>query len=380
VTDPNDDVPSPHGHAGGVDTAARRMAAVVQHEMRRRHVPGLSVAVTRHDRLLHAAGYGSADLATHRTATPRTAYLWFSMSKIATATMAMAAAEAGQLDLDAPVREYVPGYPAGPVPIQPTVRQLLNHTAGTANPLPIRWVRRAGSPPPDPQEFLDRILARHGRPKYPIGGPARYSNLGYLLLAEAIAVATGQRFTDNVTDVLLRPIGMICTGYTWPSTASVATGYLRSPRLVTPTLKAVLPGGIVGQRLGRYQALRPFLVNGPGYGGLVGDVTDAARLAALHLGNGSLHEQRVLSNAAAQRMRSITTEGHPFDLGLGWFRKTDQRNTRPRFVEHYGSGGGCYNVIRIYPDHDLGVVVMANTTHPYNYDAICAAAAEIDWT
>jgi CubicO group peptidase (beta-lactamase class C family) len=168
VTDPNDDVPSTHGHAGGVDTAARRMAAVVQHEMRRRHVPGLSVAVTRHDRLLHAAGYGSADLATHRTATPRTAYLWFSMSKIATATMAMAAAEAGQLDLDAPVREYVPGYPAGPVPIQPTVRQLLNHTAGTANPLPIRWVRRAGSPPPDPQEFLDRILARHGRPKYPI--------------------------------------------------------------------------------------------------------------------------------------------------------------------------------------------------------------------
>jgi hypothetical protein len=103
---------------------------------------------------------------------------------------------------------------------------------------------------------------------------------------------------------------MICTGYTWPSTASVATGYQRSPRLVTPTLKAVLPGGIVGQRLGRYQALRPFLVNGPGYGGLVGDVTDAARLAALHLGNGSLHEQRVLSNAAAQRMRSITTEGH----------------------------------------------------------------------
>jgi CubicO group peptidase (beta-lactamase class C family) len=113
-------------------------------------------------------GYGFADLATYRTATPRTAYLWFSMSKIATATMAMAAAEAGQLDLDAPVREYVPGYPAGPVPIQPTVRQLLNHTAGTANPLPIRWVRRAGSPPPDPQEFLDRILARHGRPKYPI--------------------------------------------------------------------------------------------------------------------------------------------------------------------------------------------------------------------
>jgi len=65
------------------------------------------------------------------------------------------------------------------------------------------------------------------------------------------------------------------------------------------------------------QAFRPFLVNGAGYGGLVGDVTDAARLAALHLGDGSLDGQHVLSTAAAQQMRSITTEGKPFDLGLG---------------------------------------------------------------
>jgi len=151
------------------------------------------------------------------------------MSKIATATVAMAAAEAGHLDLDAPVREYVPDYPSRPVPMPPTVRQLLNHTAGVANPLPIRWVRPAGSPPPDPQEFLDRILARHARPKYPIGGPARYSNLGYLHLAEAITVATRHSLTEHVTDVLLRPMGMNCTGYTWPSTASVATGYLRAP-------------------------------------------------------------------------------------------------------------------------------------------------------
>jgi CubicO group peptidase (beta-lactamase class C family) len=380
TADPDRSTTSSHGDAEATDTAADRLAAVVQREMRRHHVPGLSLAVTRHDRLLHAAGYGFADIASRAPATPRTAYLWFSMSKIATATVAMAAAEAGHLDLDAPVHEYVPGYPSGPVPMQPTVRQLLNHTAGAANPLPIRWVRSAGSPAPDPQEFLDRILARHGRPKYPIGGPARYSNLGYLLLAEAITVATRQSFTKYVADVLLRPIGMTRTGYTWPSGASVATGYLRAPRIMTPALKALLPPRIVGERLGRYQAFRPFLVNGAGYGGLVGDVTDAARLAALHLGDGSLDGQHVLSAAAAQQMRSITTGGQPFDLGLGWFRKPDQKNARPGFVEHYGSGGGYYNVIRIYPDLDLGVVIMANTTQAYNYDAICTAAAGAAWT
>jgi CubicO group peptidase (beta-lactamase class C family) len=87
---------------------ADRLAAVVQREMRRNRVPGLSLAVTRHDRLLHPAVYGFADIASQAAATPRTAYLWFSMSKIATATVAMAAAEAGHLDLDAPVREYCP--------------------------------------------------------------------------------------------------------------------------------------------------------------------------------------------------------------------------------------------------------------------------------
>jgi CubicO group peptidase (beta-lactamase class C family) len=84
------------------------------------------------------------------------------MSKIAAATVAMAAAEAGHLHLDAPVHKYVPGYPSRPMPTQPTVRQLLNHTAGAANPLPIRWARPAGSPPPDPKEFLHRILQDAG--------------------------------------------------------------------------------------------------------------------------------------------------------------------------------------------------------------------------
>jgi CubicO group peptidase (beta-lactamase class C family) len=56
------------------------------------------------------------------------------MSKIATATPAMTLAEAGRLDLDAPIRDYVSGYPTSSVPLQSTIRQLLNHTASAANP------------------------------------------------------------------------------------------------------------------------------------------------------------------------------------------------------------------------------------------------------
>ena len=49
-------------------------------------VPGLSVAVVKGGRIIWNRGFGFADLATSTPATPQTSYLWFSMTKIVTAT------------------------------------------------------------------------------------------------------------------------------------------------------------------------------------------------------------------------------------------------------------------------------------------------------
>jgi CubicO group peptidase (beta-lactamase class C family) len=74
--------------------------------MREGHVPGLSLAVVDQDRQLLAGGFGAASLVGAVPATPTTAYLWFSMSKIVTATAALRLADDGLLDLDAPLHEY----------------------------------------------------------------------------------------------------------------------------------------------------------------------------------------------------------------------------------------------------------------------------------
>jgi CubicO group peptidase (beta-lactamase class C family) len=360
-----------HQPSHDVDPAAVR--AAVTRVMTTARISGMSLAVTRHDRLLFAEGFGLADRAAGRPATPRTSYLWFSMSKIATATAVMRLADEGRLDLDAPVAEYVAAYPV--VTPAPTVRQLLDHTAGLANPLPIRWIRPADSAPDDPAAFLARLLRRYGRPRHPVGGAARYSNLGYLLAAEAVAVASGQPFEQYVERALLRPAGMTRTGYRYPTTADRATGYVRAPRPLTPVVSALLPPGIVGPRHGGYLSLRPFLVTGAGYGGLVGDVVDAACLTALHLSDGTLDGQRVLAASTARDMRRISVRGKPFDHGIGWFRKPAHRDAAPAFVEHYGTGGGFWNGMRLYPDLDLAVVAMANTTHAYDIHALFTAVA-----
>ena len=342
-------------------------------------VPGFSVAVTRHDRLLYAVGFGQADLRTARRATPETSYLWFSMSKIATATAALRLADEGRLDLRTPIAEYGLGYPVGPTPEQPVVGQLLDHTAGVANPPPIRWVRPSDRPAPDSRAFLAQRLKRHGKPKYAVGEQARYSNLGYLLLAEIIAQASGRPFEEYVRDAVLRPAGMERTGYAYAGDAPRAVGYVRAPAVAVPALRLLLPAGIVGERHGRFQSFRPFLVDGAGYGGLVGDVVDAARLAALHLADGRAGDEQVLRPETARAMRDIRTPGKPFDLGQAWFRKSGEPGAGPSFVQHLGSGGGFYNAMRLYPDLDLGMVVMANTTSRYDVDGLFDTLRQVRW-
>lgn len=340
------------------------------------HVPGLSLAVVDRDRLLFAAGFGAADLATAAPATPTTAYLWFSMSKLVTATAALRLADEGRLDLDAPAADYI-DYLRAPGPRQPTVRQLLNHTSGLSNPLPIRWVHLAGSTSPDPDALLRGLMSRRRAFRHAVGGAAHYSNVGYLAAGQVIASAAEQPFQTYVRHAVLDPVGMTRTGFSHLAGADAATGYVRSPRVADPVLRRVLPAGVAGSRHGRYLALNRFYVDGPAYGGLVGDVLDAGRFLRMHLGDGQIDGHRILTPGTARRMRRMDQTGRPFDHGLGWFRKPT--TGRGDWVEHFGAGVGFWNVMRLYPQRGLGIAAMTNSTTTYDFEALFALLGAASW-
>jgi CubicO group peptidase (beta-lactamase class C family) len=288
------------------------------------------------------------------------------MSKIVTATTAMALVERGRLDLDAPFREYLAD--GRQVRTPATVRQLLSHTSGIANPLPIRWVHPADAPDRDARLYA-RVRRTITRPRRP-PGRAAYSNVGYLVLGRVLEAAAGEPFRDLVERTVLGPAGMTATGYRYAPAAPFATGYVRAPRLGDPFVRALLPSGVVGARHGAQLSLRPFLVDGAAYGGLVGPVSDAARLVRLHLRDGELDGRRVLSPSSAAQMRQVRWPGKRFDHGLGWFRSHVGDADRPEFVEHFGAGAGFWNAMRLYPAAGLGMIVMANTTQPYDVDTL----------
>ena len=354
--------PSPPTASTPLTEAAR--GAVVS-TMARFHIPGLVLAVVDRDRIRHVAAFGVADLSTHAPVTPATAFMWFSMSKIVTATAALRLADDGLLDLDAPITDYVPD--ARSRWVMPRVRQLLNHTSGLGNPLPLRWVHPASAPAPDPAALLSQQLSRRRAFRRPPGESARYTNLGYLVLGEVVEAASGERFEDYVRTAVLEPAGMAGTGYAYTDSPR-AVGYLRAPAVLTPLLRRMVPPGVAGPRVAGRLAFEPFLVDGPAYGGLVGDVLDAACFLRLHLGDGVIDGQRVLHEDTARAMRAIDRPGTPFDHGLGWFRIPG--TSRHQYVQHLGGGAGFRNVMRLYPDDGIAVVVMTNTTGAYDTDPL----------
>jgi CubicO group peptidase (beta-lactamase class C family) len=358
-------------------TPPESVTDVVETMMRDGAVPGLSMAVVDRGGVLMAGGFGLADRAENRPATASTTYLWFSMTKIVTATAALRLADEGRLDLDAPAGEYV-DYLRAPGRVQPRVRQLLTHTAGLGNPLPIRWVHRAGADAPDPEALLRRLMGRRRAYRYPVGQFARYSNVGYLALGEIIATTAGMPFTHFVRRSVLEPLGMHHTGFGHSDGADRATGYIKAPSLADPLLRRLLPTGITGHRHGPYLPLNDFAVDGPAYGGLIGDVLDAGRFLRMHLNDGELDGTRILSAQTARQMRAIDQAGKPFHHGIGWFRRPTAATEH--WVEHLGTGAGYWNVMRLYPGRGLGIVVMSNSTSSYDFEPLFALLAGASWS
>jgi CubicO group peptidase (beta-lactamase class C family) len=328
--------------------------------------PGVAIAVVSGGAIVASAAAGLANVACGNEMSPEGACNWFSMTKIATATAAMMLVDRGRLDLEAPVSAYLgEAWPSGFAAVR--VRHLLNHSSGLRNPIPIRWVHRAGEPAPDEQLFLARLLAKQRAPRFEPGTRAAYSNVGYLALGAVIREASGSAYEAFLQAELLEPLGMSHTGYHWtdPGVAAVArvTGYQRASRPLARVLRRFLPPGIVGERSGKLVALEPFELDGAPYGGLIGSVMDAARLVALHCNDGMFAGRRLLTPHSVRAMADIATKGKPYDVGLGWFRP--RRELGPH-VEHFGGGMGFWNVLRVDPTTGRGVAVMSNTTRRWN--------------
>ncbi|MFO7567645.1 MAG: serine hydrolase domain-containing protein [Enhygromyxa sp.] len=335
---------------------------------RRNESPGVAVAtvITRSSEAeIVVERAGVAALADNRALSPDTAFMWFSITKLFTATAIMQLNERGLLDIDAPVRDLlgdefaIADHRYRPV----TARDLLSHSSGLGNPSVWKRAHPAGTTRASVADLLAQLSSDHGpRLRYPPGQGQRYSNLGYLVLGRMIEVADGRDYETYVREEILDVLDMQRTGFHWePLLDDAAIGHSRKGWFYTTLAKRVADPAVFDEPIPGWETTVPFEVEGTPYGGLIGSAEDLARFLAAHLQQGAWEGRRILSPASVAAMQTVQRDhrGQPLDFGLGWHTQVIDGE---RYFNHMGKGGGFRPEVRLWPSRRYGVVILTNRT------------------
>jgi CubicO group peptidase (beta-lactamase class C family) len=163
----------------------------------------MTVAVAMDGQILWSEGLGFADLSRKIPACPQTLFRIGSVSKPLTAVAIARLYEQGQLDLDAPVQDYVPAFPDKGFTITP--RQLAGHISGLRHYTAMNEILNQ-------QRFNSLneglILFKDDPLLFPPGTNFSYSSYGYNLLGVVIEGASGEDYLSYMKDHVFAPLGM----------------------------------------------------------------------------------------------------------------------------------------------------------------------------
>jgi len=329
---------------GDYAKVAEYVSGLVRHEMKKRDVTGLSIALVDDQRLVWAEGFGYADKAGNVPASPETVYRAGSISKLFTATAAMQLAERGKMEIDRPLGDYLPGFSirtrfTDPAPVTP--RSIMTHHSG----LPSDYMKGMWARNPEPfTRVADRLKDEFAA--NPPGTVFSYSNLGMTLLGDAIGKVAGRDFASHVRVQILLPLGM-SHSYFSPSrdrTPLAAKGYRKGSEMEDPPLRDVPAGG------------------------LNTSVLDLSRFVRMVFAGGKAGDRQIVKPETVAEMLRPQNADVPLDLdvrvGLGWMLgglgDTDIRNGGP-VAHHAGATLLFHGQMIVLPERKLGVVVLANS-------------------
>ena len=174
--------------------------------------PGCAVGVSLNGESVFEKAFGLAEMEHGVPNTAQTVFESGSVAKQFTAAALVLLQQDGKLNIDDPVRKYIPEFPDYGSPL--TIRHMLNHTGGLRDWFSVRALsgEGAGEHIITQQMIFDTIIRQKGLDFTP-GSEYSYSNSGYQLAAMLVERVSKQKFADFVAERILKPVGMKNTGY-----------------------------------------------------------------------------------------------------------------------------------------------------------------------
>lgn len=304
----------------------------ITRELIGKRTPALAVLVVRNGQVLHrsADGYTTVDNGT--AADTRTPFYIASVAKMFTAAAVLILAEDGGIDLDTPIRRYLPESRIYLRDV--TVGQLLTHTSGLVDHYKVGGSERTYSN----TDVLDILRADSLR--FEPGTRAAYSNSGYVLLALLVERVTGKPFAAFLRERLFEPLGM--------RDAVVVTRSTDRPHRRALGHRSASDG------------FSPYDYNSTttGAGGIYASLSDLEQWFSA-LRDGQVLSQRSL---ALMSRPPVLTSGKLTPYGMGWLAEFAARGPLANrwYVLAMGSLRGHRAWFQWYQEGDLLVAWLAN--------------------
>jgi CubicO group peptidase (beta-lactamase class C family) len=318
--------------------------------------PGAVVAVGSRDSvvLLAAVGHYGADDRT--PVTPETIYDLASLTKvIGLTTAAMMLVNTGELALDAPVQRYVPAF-QGPSKERVTIRHLLTHSSG----LPAWRPLYAETKTREEALALVDTTALLRQP----GDTFVYSDLGAIVLTQAVEAITGQRLNDFLDAKLFAPLEMPSTRFLPPDDWK--------PRIAptehdTTFRHRWLRAEVHDENAGRLGGVS-------GHAGLFGSAPDLVRFAQWLLVQRSDSLVTVCEDVGCRRnlnkpIARMFTQRQNIPPGssraLGWDTPSENSSAGTKMGPNaFGHTGFTGTSIWFDPDRNLFIILLTNRVNP----------------
>ncbi|MDB6054005.1 MAG: pbpE 2 [Verrucomicrobiales bacterium] len=315
-----------HSRADDVDDYVNR-------QMRRLHIPGLSLAVVKDGKVIKAKGYGLANVELNVPATKDTVYEIGSVTKVFTSTAVMILVNDGKINLDDKITNYVSQLPQHWSGI--TVRHLLSHTSGITNDYAAETKYIGRRAPLSARAMLSSVT--NSPLNFEPGEKFFYSNTGYYLLGLLIEKASGKSYADFMKERIFVPLKMdsTCVNDSRAIMTNRANGYFYGRDL----------------RNNEYMDMSwPYSA-----GALISSVMDMVKWDA------ALYTDKLLPQNYREQMwkPARLNDGSTVDfLGLGWGIET--KPPYGRGLMHFGQIPGFIAGFTRWTDQRLFVVVLAN--------------------
>jgi len=317
----------------------RQLGAYVQGEMERLGVPGVGIGV-QFGGQEYLAGFGVTSITNPLPVDGDTIFQIGSTTKTFTATAAMRLVEQGKLDLDAPVRRYIPSLELASeeTAARLTLRHLFNHTGGWLGD----YFDDTGPGDDARAKIVERMV---DLPQLtPLGEVWSYNNSAFYIAGRVIEVVSGLTYEQAIHDLVFSPLGMD-RSFLFPEDVMVyrfAVGHI----VGDGETHVALPWGLT-------RATYPA-------GAIASTARDQLRYARFHMGDGaSPSGERLLQRSTMDEMQSPTTPAgsNSGAVGITWM-VNDIEGTR--IVRHGGATNGQLSAFDMVPSRGFAITVLTN--------------------